>query len=98
MINNFYGNARYPNVSGPGQWQDPDMLVVGMEVRTAYMHIDVYVYVGIQFHFLPLPSSLSVHTLLFFFFCLDFNYNCRSDNALIIFFSLSPALSPSFTH
>lgn len=30
VMNNFYGNMRYPNVSGPGQWQDPDMLVVGM--------------------------------------------------------------------
>eukprot|EP00041_Stephanoeca_diplocostata_P024594 m.627670 g.627670 ORF g.627670 m.627670 type:complete len:231 (-) comp22561_c0_seq7:1339-2031(-) len=30
MLRNFYGNARYPNVTGPGHWQDPDMLVVGM--------------------------------------------------------------------
>jgi len=30
VVNNFYGNALHPAVSGPGHWQDPDMLVVGM--------------------------------------------------------------------
>jgi len=29
-MNNFYGNAAHSDVSGPGHWQDPDMLVVGM--------------------------------------------------------------------
>jgi hypothetical protein len=30
MINNFRGNARYPNVTDPQQWQEPDMLVVSV--------------------------------------------------------------------
>eukprot|EP00045_Choanoeca_perplexa_P015572 m.197824 g.197824 ORF g.197824 m.197824 type:complete len:561 (-) comp17029_c0_seq1:2549-4231(-) len=30
MLQNFDGNAQYPTVAGPGGWQDPDMLVVGM--------------------------------------------------------------------
>lgn len=32
VMNNFYGNARWPNASSPGAWQDPDMLVVGMPI------------------------------------------------------------------
>merc|ERR1712176_453440 len=34
MIENFYGNAQYPGLSGPSHWQDPDMMVVGMEGLT----------------------------------------------------------------
>jgi len=34
VVNNFYGNAQHPEVAGPGQWQDPDMLVVGMNGLT----------------------------------------------------------------
>ena len=34
MINNFYGNAKYPGVSGPSHWQDPDMMVVGIDGLT----------------------------------------------------------------
>lgn len=34
MLNNFRGNSKYPPVSGPGHWQDPDMLVVGMNGLT----------------------------------------------------------------
>jgi len=30
MIRNFYGNAKWPNATMPGAWQDADMLVVGM--------------------------------------------------------------------
>eukprot|EP01084_Bolivina_argentea_P189707 326186_1 len=34
MINNFYGNAQVPGVTGPSHWQDPDMMVVGMSGLT----------------------------------------------------------------
>jgi hypothetical protein len=32
MLQNFYGNAHYPNVTAPGALQDPDMLIVGMPI------------------------------------------------------------------
>eukprot|EP01083_Nonionella_stella_P307236 1079124_1 len=31
MLRNFYGNSKYPGLSGPSHWQDPDMLIVGMD-------------------------------------------------------------------
>ena len=34
MLSNFYGNNKYPNVTGPHHWQDPDMMVVGMSGLT----------------------------------------------------------------
>jgi len=34
MIDNFYENAKYPGISGPSHWQDPDMMVVGMDGLT----------------------------------------------------------------